>query len=1137
MTKQFLLFILLGLFMILTPTLGQVTIGDNKVPEKFSILEIVSNDKGGLRLPQVTTQKRNDDITPLVKGNDLANGLVIYNLDCDCIEYWNGSKWVSLCLGTANIKLTGNPCKYDPKTLAPADGVQADCEFTPADNPACVLQGQQAYQVYLTAGSSYTTLTVDELTSAFSVKFQPNISANNRIAVVRVVNNCSGEFQDFLFTQEGATCPTGANAFTVRTATQNLCGDNGAVIAYVENPQSGIDYLWEYGGVVVNTGNYMEITRAGKYTVYAGLMGCSTPTPQEITITKSAGNSASTPVVTVSNSGILCSGGNVILTASNILSGQQVKWFHNGVYSGESANPLTLTGAAAAGEWCAVQHSAGGDCGSYASNTVVLADQTSNGTALAVPVATVNGTSLNGTPTVCKSGTLELAVTNVGDYPAGTIYQWFDNGVKIAESTNAIIYTVASNKSSMVLSVQVSNSSGGCPNTATSNAITISFTASAPTTINNGASTEAICGNTPAVLMATNSAGVDYEWFRNGTPIPSAQASSYSATQQGDYTVRYQDANGCWSLISNSIEVVQSAAISLSWQNEPKNEAVIGNHESFTVLASPAPDSYTWTSSNPTVATVTPIDGGKSVSVNYLADGKFTLRVEASNSCGMVFLEKEIEVKLGCTPITSVNLTPSGTVTKNLDETGKPKTSGDGSTAFTATATNGSPATSYEWFVNGAIQAGQTAQTFKYATPTTAGSYTVTARAYNSCTGTPGSSNGALSATTTVKVNKDAPADVSGKYRMSGKTCFDVKRGNDNNTCMPLNSRTDDFASKKSFAYTFSSPTGSAYSNLTFSLTDNNALVANTTTAKNVFTVTFRSDINNVAKGTDKTTAKKLTIVAQYRDNNNAQKQITLEISVQDCSCGCSVKSTLAAGWLTFMCYNLGVPESTKNMTLDEQMAYSSPTGSDVTNDIVYGDLYQWGRQADGHEARSTTPVSGPYAGTFDSNGQVPSTASAYGHFITNTSGSDWRSSSNTLWEASKTAGDPCPAGWRVPTRTEWASIMSGGISTNLTMDSKGTVKGTSGNTWTWKGSTGTHGYAISPDGNTTTLFLPAAGNRYGGNSAGNPDKAGSAGYYWTANYGTYAGSSYYLNLSGTAVKINDFLNRAYGASVRCVAE
>jgi uncharacterized protein (TIGR02145 family) len=297
--------------------------------------------------------------------------------------------------------------------------------------------------------------------------------------------------------------------------------------------------------------------------------------------------------------------------------------------------------------------------------------------------------------------------------------------------------------------------------------------------------------------------------------------------------------------------------------------------------------------------------------------------------------------------------------------------------------------------------------------------------------------------------------------------------------------------------------------------------------------------------GTDKTTAKKLAVVAQYRDNNNDERQITLEVSVQDCSCGCSVKSTLAAGWLTFMCYNLGVPESTKSMTLDEQMAYSSPISSpsvNATDSTVYGDLYQWGRHADGHQIRSNSPVRGPYTGAYDSNGQIPSTASAfYGHFITNTTsssgGANWRSWDNSLWGASKTGGDPCPAGWRVPTRAEWASIMSGSISTNLTV-SNGTATGTSGNKWTWKGSTGTHGYTISPDGgNSITLFLPAAGNRYGGNSAGAPDQAGKSGYYWTVNANNNSQSSYLLGLYSTKVTINESLVRTYGFSVRCITE
>ena len=79
---------------------AQVTIGDETPPKKFSLLEIsTENEKGGLRLPQLETA----DITMLSESADaisfktsLKKGLVIYNNSTDCIDYWNGTQWVSL---------------------------------------------------------------------------------------------------------------------------------------------------------------------------------------------------------------------------------------------------------------------------------------------------------------------------------------------------------------------------------------------------------------------------------------------------------------------------------------------------------------------------------------------------------------------------------------------------------------------------------------------------------------------------------------------------------------------------------------------------------------------------------------------------------------------------------------------------------------------------------------------------------------------------------------------------------------------------------------------------------------------------------------------------------------------------------
>jgi hypothetical protein len=81
---------------------AQVTIGDSTAPQTFSVLELISNQKTGLRMPQLTTAQRNTMTeTPEFVSNmdNLAKGLTIYNTTNDCLEFWNGTKWISRCTG------------------------------------------------------------------------------------------------------------------------------------------------------------------------------------------------------------------------------------------------------------------------------------------------------------------------------------------------------------------------------------------------------------------------------------------------------------------------------------------------------------------------------------------------------------------------------------------------------------------------------------------------------------------------------------------------------------------------------------------------------------------------------------------------------------------------------------------------------------------------------------------------------------------------------------------------------------------------------------------------------------------------------------------------------------------------------
>jgi uncharacterized protein (TIGR02145 family) len=380
--------------------------------------------------------------------------------------------------------------------------------------------------------------------------------------------------------------------------------------------------------------------------------------------------------------------------------------------------------------------------------------------------------------------------------------------------------------------------------------------------------------------------------------------------------------------------------------------------------------------------------------------------------------------------------------------------------------------------------------------------------------------------------------DESGNYRLSGKTCFDVKRINYNTTCGVETARKNDFASGYVFTYTFSSPSGSAYSNLIFKVDDPDGLLTSYTSSGSDLNLTFISTINAKTAGTTKANPYSLTITAQYTDNTGTDKQISLEIKVQDCICSCRVKSTLAAGWLTFLCYNLGADP---NKSIEEQMAYMpNPSGTGSTDATVYGELYQWGRKADGHQKRNSTAVDGGSTAvtiSYTSDGQIPTGHAWYGNHVYFTGGIyDWHGNSATnkndsLWNGTVSGNNPCPSGWRVPTRNEWYSIFNGNATSTTT---GGNYLSSSGNRWTWN-SSGTLGYKISPDGGTTyTLFLPAAGLRHYDSST--LDNVGVTSYYWSST--PISNYSYGLGFNSNNVNPgNDYIFRDYGFSVRCVAE
>ena len=159
-----------------------------------------------------------------------------------------------------------------------------------------------------------------------------------------------------------------------------------------------------------------------------------------------------------------------------------------------------------------------------------------------------------------------------------------------------------------------------------------------------------------------------------------------------------------------------------------------------------------------------------------------------------------------------------------------------------------------------------------------------------------------------------------------------------------------------------------------------------------------------------------------------------------------------------------------------------------------YGDLYQWGRRADGHQCRTSATTA-----TLSSIDQP-----AHGDFITNSSGNyDWRSLQNVnLWQGVNGVNNPCPSGYRIPTDTE--------INTERL---------------SWSVNTSVGAFA-SP------LKWPMAGYRFSSN--GSLLVVGTYGYYWSSTVsGSFSRSLYFFSNSAFMF---DFY-RGYGFSVRCLKD
>lgn len=415
--------------------------------------------------------------------------------------------------------------------------------------------------------------------------------------------NASGSYA--VKVTNGFNCSTTSAAVTVTvnplpTATASPAGPiaicAGSSTTLSANTGTGLTYQWQNNGTSISgaTGATYTATAAGSYTVIVKNANNCQKTSNAVTVTV---NPLPAATITPPGPASICAGESVTLNA-NTGTGLTHQWTQNNTdISGATVATYTANATGA----YRVKVTDGNNC--------TATSAPFNLTVNPLPVGSI---TYNTPLSFCEGAAVILTV----DPSTGLRYQWKKDGTNIVNDTT---FSHVADESG-VYTVQLTNAFN-C--TSTTNALTVTVFPKPLPVI------------TAAGFLLSTGTFSTYQWYLNNTPIAGATAQTHLAVQNGAYSVKVTDANGC----DNTSEQFFVNTVSVNNPGITKGSIKVYPNPASAIVHIEAPISVNVYVRNMEGKTVMMQKNARDLDISPLANGLYMLMVTDTKG-NMLMLEK-----------------------------------------------------------------------------------------------------------------------------------------------------------------------------------------------------------------------------------------------------------------------------------------------------------------------------------------------------------------------------------------------------------------------------------------------------------------------------------------------------------------